>query len=227
MKQKHKILIVDDEEDLCEILQFNLESEGYDTETAYSAEAAMKLDLSSFSLILLDVMMEKISGFKFAGKIRKEMNLEIPIIFITAKNTENDLLTGFSLGGDDFITKPFSIQEVKARVKALLKRTPKEAEQDKKVFEFEELVLNFDKKNLTVGSKEIQLTRKEFDIMALLMRNKGRIISRDDILNEVWNDTLVSARTIDVHVARLRKKAGQYGTYIKGRPGYGYTFETS
>ena len=155
------------------------------------------------------------------------MNLEIPIIFITAKNTENDLLTGFSLGGDDFITKPFSIQEVKARVKALLKRTPKEAEQDKKVFEFEELVLNFDKKNLTVGSKEIQLTRKEFDIMALLMRNKGRIISRDDILNEVWNDTLVSARTIDVHVARLRKKAGQYGTYIKGRPGYGYTFETS
>jgi len=227
MKQKHKILIVDDEEDLCEILQFNLESEGYDTMTAYSAEEALKLDLSSFSLILLDVMMEQISGFKFAGKIRKEMNLDVPIIFITAKNTENDLLTGFSLGGDDYITKPFSVQEVKARVKALLKRIASEKVEELSNFEFEDMVLSFDKKNLVIDNKEIQLTRKEFKILALLMKHKGRIISRDEIMNEVWDDdTVVSSRTIDVHVARIRKKAGRYGACIKGRQGFGYTFET-
>jgi DNA-binding response OmpR family regulator len=226
-KSKSKILIVDDAEDLCEILQFNLEGEGYSTEVAYSAEEALKKDLGDFDLILLDVMMEKMSGFHLAEKIRKEKSLNVPIIFITAKNTENDLLTGFSLGGDDFITKPFSIKEVIVRIKAVLKRMPVKIINENKEIRFRDLVLNTKKHSITIKDKKIKLTKKEFDILSLLLKNEGVILSRNDILGKVWDEsTIVTDRTVDVHITRLRKKIGHYGKFLKGKSGFGYTFES-
>lgn len=223
---EYKILIVDDEEDLCEILQFNLEGEGYLTEVAYSAEEALKKDLGSFDLVLLDVMMGKMSGFKLAKVMRKDLGLTTPVIFITAKTTEDDLLTGFNLGGDDFINKPFSVKEVIVRVKAVLKRGQGQNTEAGETITIEGLKLNLKKRKLKIDKEEIELTKKEFEILTLLLRKEGYIMSRDDILKRVWEEhTIVAERTIDVHMARLRKKLGVYGKYIKNKPGYGYTFE--
>jgi two-component system, OmpR family, alkaline phosphatase synthesis response regulator PhoP len=222
----YKILIVDDEEDLCEILQFNLEGEGFETEVAYSAEEALKKDLGSFQLILLDVMMGETSGFKLAKLLRKEQKLPIPIIFITAKTEEDELLTGFSLGADDYITKPFSIKEVIVRVKAVMKRSAMEHRPEEKKLSVDDLVLNLKKRKVKIGKNEIELTRKEFEILAMLLKSEGYILSRDEILEKVWDDhTIVSKRTIDVHITRLRKKLGSYGKYIRNKQGYGYAFE--
>lgn len=222
----HKILIVDDEEDLCEILQFNLEGEGYITEVAYSAEEALKKDLGSFDLILLDVMMGKMSGFKLAKLMRKEMGITTPIIFITAKTAEDDLLTGFNLGGDDYINKPFSLKEVIVRVKAVLKRGEPQDPAGRGTIEIGELELNLKKRKLKIGKERIELTKKEFEILTLLLQREGYIMSREDILKRVWDEhTIVTERTIDVHMARLRKKLGAFGSFIKNKPGYGYTFE--
>ena len=222
----HKILIVDDEEDLCEILQFNLEGEGYTAEVAYSAEEALKKDLGSFDLVLLDVMMGKMSGFKLAKVMRKEMGLTMPIIFITAKTAEDDLLTGFNLGADDYINKPFSLKEVIVRVKAVLKRGEPNDMGGKSAIVIDELELNLKKRKLKIDNEGIELTKKEFEILTLLLQREGYIMSRDDILKRVWDEhTIVAERTIDVHMARLRKKLGEYGRFIKNKPGYGYTFE--
>ena len=222
----HKILIVDDEEDLCEILQFNLEGEGYTAEVAYSAEEALKKDLGSFDLVLLDVMMGKMSGFKLAKVMRKEMGLTMPIIFITAKTAEDDLLTGFNLGADDYINKPFSLKEVIVRVKAVLKRGGPNDLEGKSTIVIDELELNLKKRKLKIDKEGIELTKKEFEILTLLLQREGYIMSRDDILKRVWDEhTIVAERTIDVHMARLRKKLGEYGRFIKNKPGYGYTFE--
>jgi DNA-binding response OmpR family regulator len=222
----YKILIVDDEEDLCEILQFNLEGEGFKTEVAFSAEDALKKDLHSFHLILLDVMMGEMSGFKLAKLLRKEQKLTIPIIFITAKTEEDELLTGFSLGADDYITKPFSVKEVIVRVKAVLKRSVQGDDFDQKKYTVDDLVLNLKKRKVKIGKSDIDLTRKEFEILALLLHAEGTIFSREEIMERVWDDqTIVSKRTIDVHVTRLRKKLGEYGKYILNKQGYGYAFE--
>ena len=222
---KEHLLIVDDEEGLCEILQFNLEGEGYTTDIAYSAEEALKKDLSKFDLILLDVMMEQMSGFKMAEKIRKEMELKIPIIFITAKNTENDLLTGFSIGGDDYITKPFSVKEVIARVKAVLIRAKDNGIENTPLLNVESISMDFNTRRLLIGSKDVSLTKKEFEILALLLKNQGRIFTREEIMDHAWEDqTIVVDRTVDVHITRLRKKIGKYGKNLKSRPGYGYSF---
>ena len=221
-------MIIDDEEDLCEILQFNLEGEGFSTDVAYSAEEALKKKLKSFSLIILDVMMGKMSGFKLAKIIRKEKNLSTPIIFITAKNTENDLLTGFNLGADDYITKPFSIKEVVVRVTAVLKRVSDTKITDESSIILDDLELNFTKRMLKIKNKKVDLTKKEFEILTLLLINNGRILSREEIMDLVWDDTtIVTNRTIDVHMTRLRKKTGEYGQFIKSKSGYGYFFEIS
>jgi len=221
-----KILIVDDEEDLCEILQFNLESEGFKTEIAYSAEEALEKSLENFSVILLDVMMGKMSGFKFAEKIRKEMQLKTPIIFLTAKTTENDTLTGFSLGADDFISKPFSIKEVIARVKAVIMRTSGNPNNNKETIKVKGLELNIEKKQLIVDNVLVKLTKKEFEILKLFIQNIGHVFSRSDILERIWSDdVIVIDRTIDVNIARIRKKIGKYGKNIINRSGYGYCFE--
>lgn len=222
----YKILIVDDEEDLCEILQFNLEGEGFGTELAHSAEEALTKDLQSFDLILLDVMMGEMSGFKLAKLLRKEHGLTTPIIFITAKTAEDDLLTGFNLGGDDYITKPFSVKEVIVRVRAVLKRAAASEIMSEAPIMMGELKLSFKKRKLYIGKQEVELTKKEFEILALLLKNEGAIFSREEILKRVWDDrTIVADRTTDVHITRLRKKLGAYGTYLRNKPGYGYAFE--
>jgi len=221
-----RILIVDDEEDLCEILQYNLGNAGYITEIAHSAEEAIKREVDSFDLILLDVMMGAISGFKFADKLRNEMNINVPIIFLTAKDTENDILTGFSLGADDYIPKPFSVNELTARVKAVIKRSQKEKAKYQHVLKFNDIELDTSRKRVLINDEKIELTKKEYEILKLLLENQTKVFSREDILLEVWgNDVIVTDRTVDVNITRLRTKLGDYGQNLKNKSGYGYYFE--
>jgi DNA-binding response OmpR family regulator len=227
-----KILIVDDSKSICEILEFNLSNEGYQVECAYSAEEAMKNLTAQRALILLDVMMGKMSGYKMAEKKKKKKN-SIPIIFLTAKDTENDMLTGFSVGADDYISKPFSIKEVIARVKALLKRSEmrqkgNDNNQDKNILIFDELSINLNTKELLVKNEVLPLTRTEFEIIKLLASNPSRIFEREEIIDHVWKDTpYITERTVDVHIGRLRKKLGDKASLIVSRPGYGYRFNES
>lgn len=225
----YRILVVDDEEDLCEILKFNLETEGYEVDTANSAEEALKKDLSVYNLLMLDVMMGEISGFKMANIIRKDDNkAKIPIIFLTAKDTENDRLTGFNLGADDYISKPFSIREVIARVKAVLRRTATDNNTNQETLSFDQLLVNIPQKKVTIKGEEITLTKKEFEILKLLLGNQAHVFSREEILSRVWSDEVyVLDRTIDVNITRLRKKIGEYGKNIVTRLGYGYCFENA
>lgn len=223
-----RILVVDDEEDLCEILKFNLETEGYEVDTVNSAEEALKLDLTVYQLLILDVMMGEISGFKLASMLKKkEQTAGIPIIFLTAKDTENDLLTGFNLGADDYISKPFSIRQVAARVKAVLRRTGnKEESSPNDLFVYETLSLDPVSVKVMVDDQEVLLTKKEFQILQLLLENKGKVLSREDMLTRIWKDEVyVLDRTIDVNITRLRKKIGTYGKNIVTRQGFGYCFE--
>ena len=225
---EYRILVVDDEEDLCEILKFNLENEGYGVDTANSAEEALKMDLSQYHLLLLDVMMGEISGFRMANMLKKDKDTaHIPIIFITAKDSENDTITGFNLGADDYISKPFSIREVMVRVKAVLRRTTTPSSiKEEEVLEYKGLSLNLPQKKVSINGTEVALTKKEFEILLLFLQNKGRVFSREDILSKVWNDEVyVLDRTIDVNITRLRKKIGEYGKRIVTRLGYGYCFE--
>ena len=223
-----KILAVDDEEDLCEILKFNLEIEGYEVDTAFSAEEALKLDLTQYSLLLLDVMMGEISGFKMASILRKEeKTANIPIIFLTAKDTENDMLTGFNLGADDYISKPVSIRQVIARVKAVLRRTAESNERKTSdVLTYGTLELDTKRIKASIDGQEIPLTKKEFEILKLLLENRGNVFSREEILSRIWKDeAYVLDRTIDVNITRLRKKISPYGKNIVTRLGFGYCFE--
>ena len=224
---EYRILVVDDEDDLCEILKFNLEMEGYKIDTANSAEEALKLDLTQYNLLLLDVMMGEISGFKMARMLKANKDtVNIPIIFITAKDTENDTITGFNLGADDYISKPFSLREVIMRVKAVLRRTANLQRKESEELQYKGLVINVPQKKVTIEGEEISLTKKEFEILSLLLQNAGRVFSREDILSKVWNDEVyVLDRTIDVNITRLRKKIGEYGKNIVTRLGYGYCFE--
>ncbi len=224
----YRILVVDDEEDLCEILKFNLENEGYLVDTANSAEEALNMELSRYQLFLLDVMMGEISGFKMANLLKKDKKTaSIPIIFITAKDTENDTVTGFNLGADDYISKPFSLREVIARVKAVLRRTVSDNGVEKtEIITYRGLVLDVNRKKVTIEGEAVSLTKKEFEILSLLLRNPDRVFSREDILAKIWNDEVyVLDRTVDVNITRLRKKIGDYGQNIITRLGYGYCFE--
>jgi DNA-binding response OmpR family regulator len=227
METKSKrILIVDDEEDLCEILQYNLGNAGYYTEVAHSAEEALKRPINSFDLILLDVMMGQMSGFKMADKLKKEMNNNVPIIFLTAKDTENDILTGFSLGADDYIPKPFSVNELTARVKAVLKRSRADRIKPSGTIRYGEIEMDIIRKRLILNDEKVELTKKEFEIMKLLLENQGKVFSRDEILTTIWgHDVVVTERTVDVNITRLRTKLGIYGKNLKNKTGYGYFFE--
>jgi DNA-binding response OmpR family regulator len=229
-----KILVVDDGKNICEILEFNLLNEGYEVECACSAEEALEKLRPEHSLILLDIMMGGMSGYKMAEKLRKEKN-PVPIIFLTAKDTENDMLTGFSVGCDDYISKPFSVKEVIARVKAVLKRAEHrkngdaaDTPQPENKLVFEDLTIDFDTKELIIGEKIIPLTRTEFDIFTLLASRPSRVFGRDDIIDSIRKDApYITERTIDVHIGRLRKKLGDKATLIVSRPGYGYRFNIS
>jgi two-component system, OmpR family, alkaline phosphatase synthesis response regulator PhoP len=224
--RKYKILIVDDEEDLCEILQYNLNNSGFETETAHSAEEAMKKPLHNYDLYLLDVMMGQMSGFRLAERLKKEYKISAPVIFLTAKDTENDILTGFSLGADDYIAKPFSVNELTARVKAVLKRTENELKEDNDIQKFGNIELDNVRKRIIIDSEKIDLTRKEFEILKLLLENNGKVFSREDILRRIWGgDVIVTDRTVDVNIARIRSKIGVYSSNLKNKTGYGYFFE--
>ena len=221
-----KILIVDDDRNICEILEYNLKNEGYDVEYAYSAEEALKKMSDDLSVILLDVMMGGMSGYNMAEKLRTKGN-PVPIIFLTAKDTENDMLTGFSVGGDDYISKPFSIKEVIARVKAVVKRhnqLPTQKSKSQKLV-FAPLVIDLEAKELTIDDKKVALTKTEFELLVLLAENPERMFSRENIIDHVWKETpYITDRTVDVHIARLRKKLGEQASLIINRPGYGYRF---
>ncbi|MGN1261211.1 MAG: response regulator transcription factor [Alloprevotella sp.] len=224
MKQQ-RILVVDDEPDLREILQCNLENAGYSVDTAASAEEALELLSPDHSLILLDVMMGGMSGFRMADHLRKDLKNEVPIIFLTARDTENDLLTGFSAGADDYIAKPFSLHEVLVRVKAVLRRSPT-TETNVQELRAGNIVMDFARKVVCIGNENIRLSPKEFGILSLLMRHPGRVLSREEILSQVWRgESYVLDRTVDVHIARIRRKMGAEGARLSNRQGYGYCFE--
>lgn len=217
-----KLLVVDDEESLCEILQFNLEVEGFDVDVAYSAEQALMLPLQEYSLILLDVMMGSMSGFKMAQLLKKNpLTAAIPIIFCTAKDTEDDKVAGLTMGADDYISKPFTIREVVARVKSVLRRS------NPQTLSFKGLRVDLNKKMCLVDGKEVPLTKTEMELLVFFLNNKDRIVSREEILKSVWTDqVIVLDRTIDVNITRLRKKLDYYGKHIITRQGYGYGFES-
>ena len=221
MNDKKKILAVDDEEPILEILSFNLEGEGYQVDTCLSAEDAMRKNLHTYDLFILDVMMGHVSGFRLAEKIRKENDLSTPILFLTARDTENDRITGFNLGADDYLAKPFSVRELMARVKAILRRSaPARVTMETAAGSF---TVDTENNLILTDGRALELTRKEYDILSLLIRNEGKIFPRHEILARVWGgDVIVTDRTVDVTIARIRKKLGEKGNMIRNKSGYGY-----
>ena len=228
MKQNQRILVVDDEQDLLEILKFNLETEGYEVATASSAEEALQMDIASFSLLLLDVMMGGMSGFAMARKLReKPTTANVPIIFLTARDTENDTVTGFNLGADDYISKPFSLREVMVRVRAVLRRTATSADEgEPQVLSYQGIIMNLDKKTVSIEGEDVPFTKTEFELLNLLLSERGRVFSRQELIERIWpKDVLVLDRTVDVNITRLRKKIGPFAKCIVTRLGFGYYFD--
>lgn len=224
----YRILVVDDEEDLCEILKFNLETESYKVVTANSAEEALTLDVGSFDLLLLDVMMGGMSGFAMARKLKADdSTANIPIIFLTARDTENDTLTGFNLGADDYISKPFSIREVLVRIRAVLRRSAEvQGQKPHAVIRYQGLELNLNKKTVSIDGTDVPFTKTEFELLKLLLEERGRVFSRQELIDRVWpKDVLVLDRTVDVNITRLRKKIGRFAKCIVTRLGFGYYFD--
>ncbi len=225
MNEVSKILVAEDEEDLCEIIEFNLRAEGFHVDIVHSAEEALERDLYYYDLFLFDVMMGRMSGFRLAEKIRSDLKINVPIVFLTARDSENDKLTGFSLGADDYIPKPFSVRELVARVKAVIKRGRNDTPDNPETYIAGELLLNITLKKLQIAGTDTELPRKEFDLLKLFLENRDRIFSREEILNRVWGGgVVVTDRTVDVNIARLRKRMGKYGDLIRSKPGFGYYF---
>lgn len=230
MEEKSKrILVVDDEQDLCEILSFNLETEGYHVDTANSAEEALEMDVPSYHLLLLDVMMGGMSGFQMAKKLKENpVTANIPIIFLTARDTENDTVTGFNLGADDYISKPFSIREVMVRIRAVLRRTAEQngTAEEPTTIGYQGLLLNLDKKTVSIDGENVPFTKTEFELLRLLLEEKGRVFSRQELIDRVWpKDVMVLDRTVDVNITRMRKKVGRFAKCIVTRLGFGYYFD--
>ncbi len=224
-----RILIVDDEETLCEVLRLNLQNEGYDVDIATSAEQALTYDIRRYDLILLDIMMGEISGIQMAKILKSEpATAAIPIIFCTARDSEDDMVRGLDLGADDYIMKPYTVRNVLARVRSVLRRSARQQDEVEKMSEnflqIDGLQLDMDLKQCSVDGEQVKLTKTEFELLAFLMSNPGKIFSRDEIISRVWGDVIVFDRTIDVNITRLRSKIGQYGAYIITRLGFGYGF---
>ena len=228
MDVQYNILVVDDETDLTEILKFNLETEGYNVTTAASAEEALTLNIASYNLLLLDVMMGGMSGFALARKLKENPETaHVPIIFLTARDTENDTVTGFNLGADDYISKPFSIREVMVRVRAVLRRTATDsAVAEPHVLSYQGIELNLDKKTVSIDGEDVPFTKTEFELLHLLIGERGRVFSRQELIDRVWpRDVMVLDRTVDVNITRLRKKIGRFSKCIVTRLGFGYYFD--
>ncbi len=227
--EKKRILIVDDEETLCEVLKLNLQNEGYEVDIATSAEQALTYDVRQYALILLDIMMGEISGVQMAKILKAQpATASIPIIFCTARDTEDDMINGLEMGADDYIVKPYTIRNVIARVRSVLRRTSRQQDdvetEPENVLQMDGLLLDMDLKLCYVDGKLVKLTKTEFELLAFLMANPGKIFSRDEIVGHVWADVIVLDRTIDVNITRLRSKIGKYGAYIITRLGFGYGF---
>ena len=225
MKQQ-RILVVDDERSLCDILLYNLSKAGYEAVAAFSAEEALEKEPANFDLILLDVMLPGLSGYELAQKLKTDIATNsIPIVFLTAMEAEDDKLHGFDLGADDYIPKPFSVREVLARIKAVLGRTS-QAHSVIQELSYEGLKLNMVNKSVTADGEEIQLTKTEYEILKLFLEHRGQVFSRQEILDKVWpQGVVVSDRTVDVNITRMRKKIGRYSSCIVTRQGFGYLFE--
>ena len=225
--EQMKILVVDDEQDLCDILLFNLRASGYVAEAVYSAEQAIEKNLASYDLLLLDVMMPGLSGFELAERLKTDdSTARIPIIFLTAKDTEDDALHGFGIGADDYVTKPFSIREVMARVKAVLSRSTSSPKSQPMNLVYEGLSVDLIKKTASVDGNVVELTKTELELLCLFLSHRGQVFSRQELIEKVWpQNVVVTSRTIDVNITRMRKKIGRYAACIVARQGYGYLFE--
>lgn len=229
METKKKILVVDDEEALCDGLGFNLEAEGYQVDMAYSAEEALALNLAAYDLILLDIMMGEISGTQLARIMKSNpATASVPIIFCTAKDTEADMISGLDLGADDYIMKPYSLNAVLARIRTVLRRTAASvalAKTDSDLVSYKGLALSAKNRTCTVDGTEVKMPKKEFEILLKLISNRGQVFTRTDLLNEIWPDEVVVLdRVVDVNITRIRQKIGIYGKNIVTRSGYGYGF---
>ena len=233
-----KILVIDDEESVCEILKFNLEKEGYEVDCAYSAEAALDMDLEDCSLFMVDIMMGGLSGFDFAKRLRNvTATEEKPILFCSALSDEDYVVKGLNIGADDYVTKPFVIDEVLARVRAILRRTGQQQqrsaadiEAQQSIYEsdvtFKGLRIDRNDKEVYIDNELVSLTRTEFDILLFFLTHRNRIYSREELIKNVWgDDVVVTGRTIDTNITRLRKKLGDYDKYIVTRQGFGYGFK--
>ncbi len=228
--ENKRILVVDDEETLCEVLKLNLQNEGYEVDIATGAEQALTYDVRQYSLILLDIMMGEISGVQMARILKTQpATASIPIIFCTARDSEDDMINGLEMGADDYIVKPYTIRNVIARVKSVLRRTARQQDdvevEPENVLQIDGLLLDMNLKLCYVDGKLVKLTKTEFELLAFLMANRGKIFSRDEIVGRVWEDVIVLDRTIDVNITRLRSKIGKYGSYIITRLGFGYGFK--
>lgn len=223
---RYRILVVDDEETLCEVLRFNLEAEGFSVDVAYSAEDALTLPLQDYSLFLLDIMMGPMSGTQFAKILKSRADTStIPIIFCTAKDGEDDMIDGLELGADDYIPKPYSVRNVVARIRTVLRRVGAEVSSRQPMLVYKGVSLDVKSKLCTVDSVELRLPKKEYELLQFFLENRGVIFSRDELLKRIWaDDVFVIDRVIDVHINRLRRKLGSYGRHIVTRSGYGYGF---
>lgn len=221
-----RVLIIDDDYDLCEILSFNIEAQGYQVSVAHSAQEAVKLNIASFDLLLLDVMMPGMSGFQLAQELKEDyIYSQVPIIFLTALDSEDDILKGFDLGADDYIAKPFSIKELLARVKAVLNRMSQQQHVDNQL-RFDGIVIDTHSKTVTIDGENVALTKTEYELLLFFLKHKNEVFTREQLVEHVWpTNTVVTLRTIDVNITRLRKKLGQYASHIITRTGFGYCFE--
>ncbi|MCM1163737.1 MAG: response regulator transcription factor [Muribaculaceae bacterium] len=234
-----RLLLIDDEESICEILKYNLRKEGYEVDTAYSAEEALEKDLTVYDLFIVDIMMENLSGFDFAKRVRNDARTEnAPIIFCSALNGEDDTVMGLNIGADDYITKPFKMSEVIARVNAVLRRTQMarraaeapapepQADPLEASVTYQGLTIDPNQKEVYLDGERIALTKTEFEILYFFLTHRNRIYSRQEIIRRVWaDDVVVTTRTIDTNITRLRKKIGVYGNNIETRQGFGYGFK--
>ncbi len=252
MSAETKILIVDDEHEICEILKYNLLIEGYNAEIAYSAKEALSLELQSYSLIILDIMMNEINGFELARQLKTNPATKyIPIIFCSALGGEDEHIMGLNIGADDYITKPFRTREVIARVKSVLRRTQISKELSYQIQQatniatiqtktssnvkpqeqnitYRRLTIDRNAKLCYIDDAPVKLTKTEYELLLYLLQHRNNIYTREELLEKIWNESeSVSIRTIDTNITRLRKKIGEYGSCITTRSGYGYGFQES
>lgn len=225
--EKTRILVVDDEQDICDIISFNLQTAGYEVETAASAEEAMDKGIQRFQLILLDVMMPGMSGLEMARQIKARTDTaHIPLIFLSAKDTEDDIISGFETGADDYVPKPFSVRELLARVKAVLARIPNGEKRQQEVVDIEGLVIDLKNMRVIIDGEDAALTRTEYELLRILATNRQQVLSRQQLIEKAWpKGVVVSDRTVDVNIARMRKKIGRFSSFIISRSGFGYCFE--